>query len=122
MSLGRLLILDDDAMVGQILQMASRRAGFEARWYAQPEPFFAAVAEWEPTHLVIDLVMPDITAREVLRRLAQDACRARVVVSSGLGAVELQAALEEAQHLGLRTAGVLPKPFSLAAVRALLTP
>jgi DNA-binding response OmpR family regulator len=119
---GRLLILDDDAMVGQILLLAAKGAGFEAQWCERPEAFFEAVASWQPTHVAVDMLMPDMSGRDVLHRLAAIGCRARVIVSSGLGAQELDAALDEAQSLGLQTAGVLPKPFSLAAVRALLKP
>lgn len=117
---GRLLILDDDAMVGQILQMAAKGAGFEARWCELPQDFFNAVAGWQPTHVSVDLLMPEVSGLEVLRQLAAIGCRARVVISSGLGDGELQAALDECRALGLDMAGVLPKPFSLAAVRALL--
>ncbi len=116
----RLLILDDDAMVGQILVMAAKGAGCEARWCERHEAFFEAVGDWQPTHIAVDLLMPDISGREVLHRLAAEGCQARVIVSSGLGAGELESVLGEARSLGLQTAGVLPKPFSLAAVRALL--
>lgn len=116
----RLLILDDDAMVGQILQMAAKGAGCEARWCERHEAFFEAVLKWQPTHVAVDLLMPELSGREVLRRLAAEGCQARVIVSSGLGAAELEEALGEARSLGLQIAGVLPKPFSLAAVRALL--
>lgn len=117
---GRLLILDDDPAIGQILQMAAKSAGVEAHWCEHVHTFFATLAHWEPTHVAIDLLMPDISGQEVLRRLAEAGCRAKVIVSSGLGAGELADALDEARSLGLQTAGVLQKPFSLAAVRALL--
>lgn len=120
MQAGRLLILDDDAMVGQILLMAAKGAGCEARWCERHEAFFEAVGEWQPTHVAVDLLMPGISGMDVLHRLAAEGCVARVIISSGLGASELDAALGEARALGLQTAGVLPKPFSLAAVRALL--
>lgn len=119
---GRLLILDDDPAVGQILQMAAKSAGVEARWCEHVHTFFQTLADWRPTHVAVDLLMPDISGQEVLRRLADAGCRAKVIVSSGLGAGELDEALDEARALGLQTAGVLPKPFSLAAVRALLAP
>lgn len=117
---GRLLILDDDPAVGQILQMAAKSAGTEARWCEHVPAFFEALADWHPTHVVVDLLMPELSGLDVLRRLADVGCRAKVIVSSGLGAGELAEALDEARALGLQTAGVLPKPFSLAAVRALL--
>jgi len=118
---GRLLILDDDAMVGQILRMAAQSAGFEAQWCEHHPAFFDAVFNWQPSHVAVDLLMPEMSGMDVLRRLAEIGCRARVIVSSGLGLSELDAALAEARTLGLQTAGVLPKPFSLAAVRALLS-
>jgi DNA-binding response OmpR family regulator len=117
---GRLLILDDDPTVGQILQMAAKSAGFEARWCDQVDAFFGLLAEWQPTHLAVDMLMPEISGLEVLTRLADQHCEAKVIVSSGLGAGELDTVLDEAQALGLNTVGTLPKPFSLASVRALL--
>lgn len=122
MTHGRLLILDDDPMVGQILLMAAKSAGFEARWFEAPGAFLDAAAEWGPTHVAVDLLMPDVSGVEVLRCLAERGCRAAVIVSSGLGDSELRAALDEAQALGLRAAGVLAKPFSLSSVRELLRP
>jgi len=118
----RLLILDDDAMVGQILQMAAQGAGFEAQRCERHTAFFDAVRDWQPSHVAVDLLMPEMSGVEVLRQLAAMGCSARIIVSSGAGLGELDAALAEAQALGLQTAGVLPKPFSLAAVRALLKP
>jgi FixJ family two-component response regulator len=117
---GRLLVLDDDATVGQILVMGAQSVGFEARFCDGADEFFAAVADWLPTHLAIDLAMPLVGGTEVMRRLAASGCRARVIISSGAGPGELDAALREARALGLDAAGVLPKPFSLAGLRALI--
>ncbi|MBL0728703.1 response regulator [Piscinibacter sp. HJYY11] len=118
--MGRLLILDDDPTVGQILQVAAKSVGFEARWCEDVDAFFSALAEWQPTHLAVDMLMPDVSGQEVLARLADQRCEAKVIVSSGMGAGELDTVLDEAQALGLNTVGTLPKPFSLASVRALL--
>lgn len=116
----RFLILDDDAMVGQMLLVAAKTGGHEAQWCAQPQPFFDAVRDWQPTHLAVDLTMPEMSGLEVLRRLAAEGCRAQVIISSGVGTGELDAALNEARSLGLPMLGVLPKPFSLAALRTML--
>ena len=70
--------------------------------------------------MAIDLSIPGSSGAEVLRRLAAAGCAAQVIISSGASASELDAALQEAQSLGLKTAGVLPKPFSIAALRTLL--
>ena len=117
---GRLLVLDDDETVGMLLVFVAERAGFEARLCERPQPFFEALSAWSPTHLAVDLRMPEMSGLEVLRRLAALECRAWVIISSGAGAGEVEVALQAAQDLGLRTAGNLPKPFTLAGLRALL--
>ena len=120
MQQGRLLVLDDDETVGMLLVLVAQRAGFEARLITQPTAFLAALDAWAPTHVAVDLQMPELSGLEVLRRLAAAHCQARVIISSGAGAAEVAAALQVAQDLGLRTAGALAKPFSLAGLRGLL--
>lgn len=120
MSRGTLLILDDDPTVGQIIQWSAQALGFEARHCTEPEGFMAALSQGGVTHVAIDLRLAETSGVEVLRRLAAAGCRARVIVCSGGGDSELQAALDEAGRLGLDCAGVLPKPFTLAALKALL--
>jgi CheY-like chemotaxis protein len=122
MTQGRLLVLDDDETVGMLLVFVARRAGFEARLCERPQAFFEALQDWAPSHVAVDLRMPEMDGLEVLRRLAGVHCRARVIISSGAGADEVGGALQVAQDLGLRTAGVLPKPFTLSGLRALLAP
>jgi ActR/RegA family two-component response regulator len=117
---GRLLILDDDATVAQILRMAAQASGFEARHCETPADFFETLPAWAPTHVAVDLTLPGTSGLAVLRQLAASGCRARVLVCSGAGAADLQQALDEAAALGLDTAGPLPKPFTLATLRALL--
>lgn len=119
-STGRLLILDDDATVAQVLGVMARACAFESRHTEAVDDFVAAAAAWAPTHVAVDLMLPGTTGEAVLQRLAATGCTARVLVCSGAGAAELQAALQGAQALGLNVAGVLPKPFTLAALRGLL--
>jgi CheY-like chemotaxis protein len=117
---GRLLVLDDDATVGTVLVFVAQSVGFEARLCEQAPAFFEALTEWLPTHLAIDLSMPGMGGVEVMRRLAAKGCAASIIISSGAGREEIDEAHREAQALGLRVAGTLPKPFSVSALRALL--
>lgn len=117
----RLLILDDDIAVGQMMQDVAATAGMQARYTSEPAEFFDAVEQWNPTHLVIDLRMPQMDGVEVMVRLAEKMCAATIIISSGVGDRVLDAAARSAQEHGLRIAGVLPKPFSPKALRTLLT-
>lgn len=121
MGAGRLLVLDDDPTVGQIVVAAAQASGFEARLCEAVPAFIAALADWAPTHLAIDLTLPGSSGVEVLRLVADAGSRACIIICSGSGTAELEAALQSARELGLPTAGVLPKPFRLAGLRALLT-
>lgn len=120
MAQGRLLVLDDDTTVGQVLIFGARACGFEARQCTELPPFLAELGVWQPSHLIVDLTLPGLHVQTVFAALAQAGCRARVVVCSGAGAGELQAALAQAQALGLQGGGMLAKPFTLAALRAVL--
>jgi DNA-binding response OmpR family regulator len=121
MNAGRVLILDDDPTVAQILTMSARVAGHEARSHGHVAGFMADVSSWQPTHVILDLNLPDTTAADVLQVLARQGCEARVVVCSGASAPEMAAALDLARSLGLRASGVLSKPFTQAEFRAVIS-
>ena len=117
---GRLLILDDDEAVAQTLAYLAEDMGLEVRMTTNAPAFFAALDEWNPTHITVDLVMPDVDGVEVIRLLAARGCRARVIISSGVGSRILDAARRSATEHGLDIAGVLSKPFMPATLRSLL--
>lgn len=116
----RLLVLDDDVSVNATICAIAARAGFETRSTTRAEEFFQLVTDWQPSHLIIDLVMPDIDGVETLHRLALSGHQGTVIVTSGLGGRVLEAASRAAEENGLRVSGVLPKPFSPAKLRSLL--
>ncbi len=118
--MGRLLILDDDATVGQTLLFGAQACGFEARLCAGLAAFRTELRQWPPTHVVLDLQLAGGSGRAVLEDLTAEGATASVIVCSGAGAIELDAALAEVRRHGLPVAGALAKPFRLAALRALL--
>jgi EAL domain-containing protein (putative c-di-GMP-specific phosphodiesterase class I)/ActR/RegA family two-component response regulator len=116
----RILILDDDADVGQTIQWIAESLGFEAEFVTRPEEFFDKLASTCPDIVTIDLVMPELDGVEVMRLLAERKCGARIVISSGMETKVLGAAQQSAAEHGLSIAGVLPKPISKEAMRALI--
>lgn len=116
----RLLILDDDPMAGKVLARVAERIGFEVLLTARPAEFFSQVVPWQPSHIAIDLSMPEMGGVQVLDRLVEFRCTARVIITSGAAMSAITAALAHARTLGLETAGALPKPFSLLLLRSLL--
>lgn len=116
----RLLILDDDMLVGVLVETVAQLAGAATRLTREPGEFYAALTEWHPTHIVLDLTMPQTSGEQVLDALIQRGCRARIIVTSGAEALRLERALDQARRGGLDVAGSLTKPFVAAALRALL--
>ncbi|MBX3725687.1 MAG: EAL domain-containing response regulator [Xanthomonadales bacterium] len=116
----RLLVLDDDALVAGTIRQIALSAGFEVQCAGDGEAFLHALAQFRPDHLVLDLVLPGMDGVQVIERLAQVGCRARLVIVSGLDCRVLEAASRTAGELGLAIAGILCKPFRPAQLRALL--
>lgn len=105
-----------------MIRMIAAASGFDARVVSQSERFFAEIDAWQPTHLAIDLVMPDMDGVQVLGALARRQCSADIIITSGMGSRVLDAAKLSAREHGLRVVGVLSKPFAAASLRAMLVP
>ena len=116
----RLLILDDEPAVAQTVALAAGRHGFEVRMSVSTADFFDDVARFEPSHVIIDLLMPGMDGVEVLRTLATNKCHANIIMMSGMGTKVLEAAQRVGLERGLCISGILPKPFKPAELRALL--
>jgi CheY-like chemotaxis protein len=104
-----------------LIESVARIDGALARLTAQPSEFLQALQAWAPTHIVLDLTLPEMSGEDVLRELASSPCSARIVLSSGVDAERLEAAAQLARSLGLDLAGTLSKPFLPAKLRALLS-
>ena len=120
MTCNRLLILDDDPLIGRTMQAIAESAGFEARFTSAHAEFFGELDGWTPSHIALDLVMPEMDGVQVIAALAERGCAARIIITSGVGHRVLDAAGRSAAEHGLDIAGVLSKPFSPVALRNLL--
>lgn len=116
----RLLTIDDDPTICRTVDAIARTAGFETRSTSDGEEFFQLVDAWKPTHVVLDLVMPEFDGMDVLHRLADMRSTAQVILTSGHGPRVVEAARKVATEIGLSAPGILPKPFTPAGLRALL--
>jgi two-component system OmpR family response regulator len=115
----RVLVVDDEPTISDLLAMALRYEGCEMRTAADGEQALRSAAEFHPDVVVLDLMLPDLDGMEVLRRLRAETPTLPVLFLTARDSVEDRVA-------GL-TAGVddyVTKPFSLeeviARVRALV--
>lgn len=114
------MVLDDDELVGATVGMIAEDAGFVATVTSRFDDFWSALHAHRPSHVTLDLSMPEVDGVEVLRRLAGAGYQGSVIISSGLDRRVLEAARLSASEHGLFLAGILPKPFRPADLHALL--
>lgn len=117
----RLLVLDDDPVMREIIAVLAERQGFQTRLVSSPSDFFAELEQWDPTHITIDLIMPTQDGIEILRDLANNGCQAAITIISSMDLKVLESAKRVAIERGLKINGVLIKPFKHDALRALLS-
>src|SRR5882762_790151 len=65
----RLLLVEDDQTIGQVLESSLRMHGYEACWTRTGRDALAAAARAEFDLILLDLGLPDLDGVEVCRRL-----------------------------------------------------
>lgn len=115
----RVLVVDDEVNIAELVSMALRYEGFAVQQAHTGTKAVAAAREFEPDAVVLDMMLPDFDGLEVLRRLRATQSDVPVVFLTARDAVEDRVA-------GLTAGGddYVTKPFSLeelvARLRALL--
>ncbi|GGH38209.1 response regulator transcription factor [Microbacterium album] len=111
----RVLVVDDEQMLTDLLSMALKMEGWEVRTAGSGFEALSAVKEFRPDALVLDIMMPDLDGMSVLQRLRQSGDDVPVLFLTAKDAVSDRVA-------GLTAGGddYVTKPFSLEEVVARL--
>lgn len=121
MAAKRLLVIDDERDIGEFIRTVADEMGYEVKVTSSAEEFQASYRSFNPTHIMLDIVMPDIDGIELLRYLAANGCQARVLVMSGYSEKYLESAQKLSDAYGLRNIDRLTKPIRLAKLREVLS-
>ena len=111
----RVLVVDDEPTLAELLSMALRYEGWEVRSAPDGMAALKLAREFRPDAVVLDVMLPDIDGLEVLRRLRGEAPDLPVLFLTAKDAVEDRIA-------GITAGGddYVTKPFSLEEVVARL--
>ena len=115
----RVLVVDDEPNLTELLGMALRYEGWEVRSAGTGMEAVRVARDFDPDAVVLDMMLPDSTGLEVLRRMRADNDSVPVLFLTAKDAVEDRVS-------GLTAGGddYVTKPFSLeevvARVRALM--
>jgi EAL domain-containing protein (putative c-di-GMP-specific phosphodiesterase class I) len=116
----RLLVIDDEKDFAEFVGKVAEQAGYEVRVTTRPEEFRKAFRQWHPSHIILDLVMPEVDGVEMLRFLAGELSAARIMIMSGFDARVVDAARRIGAERGLDIVGTLTKPLRARELREVL--
>jgi two-component system OmpR family response regulator/two-component system copper resistance phosphate regulon response regulator CusR len=111
-----LLVVEDDAVLGRVVQRELNEAGHQCEWarngskgleHAQAQKFDA---------ILLDLMLPDMSGMELLRQIRAAGILTPVIVLSAMSSVD-----ERVSGLNAGADDYLVKPFSIAELTARLT-
>ncbi len=115
----RVLVVDDEPNIVDIVSMALRFQGFEVASASTGAEALAAVAEFRPHLMVLDVMLPDMEGFDVARRLGAQRAEVPIIFLTARDATE-----DKIQGLTIGGDDYVTKPFSLeelvARIRTIL--
>ncbi len=120
MSDRRLLICDDEPAFGRFVRTVAEGMGYRVLITGNGRAFIAAYEDFQPTTVILDMIMPEMDGNELVLWLAQRQSRARVIIITGFTPDYASNAKFLAEHEGLGPVTTLNKPLQLAELRAVL--
>ena len=108
MSLGKVLVVDDEPEVRRLLQDFLSGQGYDVALAADGVEALAAVDDQKPDLVLLDVAMPVMNGVETLTRIVALDPPVRVIMVTGNSDLSLMAKL-----LALGAVDYIPKPFDL---------
>lgn len=110
----RILVVDDEAQIGRMLIVALESHGFSVKVSISGSNAIADAALWHPDLILLDLGLPDMDGREVIKRFRAWLEVPIIVLSARTHESEKIAALDEGAD------DYLTKPFGMGELMARL--
>jgi two-component system OmpR family response regulator len=115
----RILVVDDEPNIVDVISMALRFHGFEVDSAATGAEAIAAVGSLRPDLIVLDIMLPDMEGFDVARRLGAERARVPIIFLTARDATE-----DKVRGLTVGGDDYVTKPFSLeelvARIRSVL--
>src|SRR3954462_11331824 len=115
----RVLVVDDEPNIADVITMALRYQGFEVQAAATGRDAIAAVGTFRPHLIVLDVMLPDMEGFDVARRLGAQQARVPIIFLTARDDTD-----DKVRGLSLGGDDYVTKPFSLeelvARIRSIL--
>jgi len=109
----RILLVEDDALLGDALQVGLRQAGYAVDWLRDGAAAEAALAAEQFSAVVLDLGLPRLAGLDLLKKLRARGDRTPVIVLTARDAVD-----DRVRGLDLGADDYVVKPVALAELDA----
>jgi DNA-binding response OmpR family regulator len=116
----RLLIIDDEADFGTSVRRVAEGLGFAVEVTTRASDFKAVCQRFDPTVVILDMIMPDVDGNELIKWLASIKSTARIIIVSGFTPLYAKTAESLGKAYGLLSISRLMKPVSVAVLSAAL--
>ena len=116
----KLLVVDDEPSITRIIGRIAEGLGYEVVAVNKPDEALDTYSRFQPSILMIDMIMPDIDGIDILRHVAATGVQTKIVVMSGFGAGYLRLAKAVAAFEEQPEIIELAKPFRRSDIIALL--
>jgi CheY-like chemotaxis protein len=112
----KVLVVDDEAPIRELLRAAFQARGYEVAEAENGERALEQYDAFQPSVVVIDLIMPGMEGIEAIRHLRKKDRGLRIIALSGGGTMGFTDFLKYAQQLGADLA--MSKPVALKELLA----
>lgn len=116
----RLIVLDDEPEFAEYVRHVAVKLGYEVQVAFDGHSFQKLYHEFQPSVIMIDMVMPEMDGNEIVLWLTHQGYDASLIIISGYSLDYASDAKRLAEFSGLRSVTALRKPISLAQLRNML--
>jgi DNA-binding response OmpR family regulator len=117
----RLLIIDDELEFGESIRRVALKLNFAVEVTTSADEFKKTYKRFDPTVIVLDIVMPGVDGIELIQWLASCHYIGRILLISGFDPLYANTAEILGKSKGLLSIQRFPKPISSAALITALT-
>jgi DNA-binding response OmpR family regulator len=122
MSDKRLLVIDDELGFREFVSNVATAAGYVVETAGHAKGFMEIYPAFNPTLILMDMILPDIASFELMQWLIEQGCTARVIVVTGYNPHYAEMAETIGTDSGMLGVETLTKPVGLMELRAALNP
>jgi DNA-binding response OmpR family regulator len=112
----RLLVVDDEPEIREIIRRAASGLDYDVETTENASEFKKAYESFDPTVIVLDIVMPQTDGIELIKWLIECGATAGIIVASGYNPLYAKMAATLGTDRGL-SVSYLDKPFKIGALR-----